>query len=144
MPKIRTLTIKTELQTGARPLQLQVPTKPGAHGTLCVIEPGKITNGEFPIARRMYYITNNSGKPDPRGGHYHPYKEEILFIITGEATFHLRTRDGREDHFVMNDPRIGLFMPANVWHMVTLCGVAVLGVLSPREYASDESVAEFT
>ena len=95
MSKFQIATKETVLSTAAKILIPQIANKEGTNGVLRIIEPRKLTNNIMQSAARLYWITNNSGTPENRGGHKHPYKSEILTVMCGEAKFTLK-EDGNK------------------------------------------------
>lgn len=95
---------------------------------------------EFTVVKRIYWITNNSLEDQFRGGHYHPDKQEVLWVMTGSCRFVLKSSIG-EDEIVLtaNEPKC-LFIRPQVYHRLYLKPGTVVAVASPKHYSQNEAV----
>jgi len=97
----------------------------------------------FSEAKRVYMITNDSSKPEVRGGHRHPPggKLEFLICTKGAMTVELH-HPARCGTVRLASPDEALVFGSDVWHKVTLePGSQLLSVAStnfdPKEALPD-------
>lgn len=128
-----------DTKTGAKIIPSQCIKKEGMNGLIFVLEPRKMTDNAMHSAARFYTIINESRTPESRGGHQHPFKSEMLFLLRGTALFKLRKGDVSEEISLTN-PHNTILIPPGIWHEVIVGADSILGVLSPCEYHPKESV----
>jgi len=94
---------------------------------------------EFTVAKRIYWITNIGNEKDQfRGGHYHPKKQEILWVIAGSCRFVLRTSISEDELTITGADAKCLFIQPGVYHALYLEPGTIVAVASPRLYSPDE------
>jgi dTDP-4-dehydrorhamnose 3,5-epimerase-like enzyme len=91
--------------------QIELPVVADPQGNLA------FADGEsqvpFPISRVFYVYDVPGGAV--RGGHSHRTLEQVVFCVSGRLE--VEVDDGKQRRaFVLDDPRVGLYLPPMVWH----------------------------
>lgn len=133
-----------KLSSGAILVEMPHFVSPEKTGPLSVVEPGKIPECPFDVAKRVYYIVNNGFEPETRGGHYHPEggKQEILICLFGAVDLSLISPSGGDQISLMK-PWEGVIIPSGVWHEVRLAPQSILLSVASTLYDPNEAIASF-
>lgn len=91
----------------------------------------------FPI-RRIYYATGSAGTH--RGGHAHLVLEQVMVSLVGNLHITLISSDGKASDFVLDNPLVGLFVPANQWREISYVTDAVMLVLASMPFDEKDYV----
>ena len=132
--------------SGAAPLQgvggvLQIPLMLGVdmRGKVAVAEHGR----ELPFVPRRVFAVYDVPSIQVRGEHAHRICEEFLVCVSGQVTVGVDDGKGR-DEYVLDNPRIGLYIPARVWTVqYRYTDHAVLVVAASHSYDPDDYIRDY-
>ena len=124
----------TQGPSGVRTVHL--PSHADSRGVLTVVE----TNDDVPFAvKRIFYIYRLE-PPFERGAHAHSETEQFVICVAG--CMKVDVSDGmRSGTYVLNDPAVGLYIPAMIWtrlHAFTYDAVCV--VVASTHYDDTEVI----
>lgn len=73
-----------------------------------------------------------------RGNHAHRETEQILICQAGSIEFFAEMPDGREFHFKVSKPNIGIYIPPAAWHRMIYQPGTIQLVLASSSYAESD------
>lgn len=138
-PRMETV---TALPTYEMPSLISLPMMPDPFGNLTFVD----GENALPFAiKRAYFITGIPSEAT-RGGHAHKLNHEFLVALSGGFTVHLESPEKHCCEFRLEDPTIGLFVPALHWRVIdhyepnSTCLVLASEHYSERDYVRDYDV----
>lgn len=102
-------------------------------GFLNVIE----DSNEWAFPFKRVYWTSNIPDEVTRGHHAHKEGRQILICLSGEIEVKTELPDGKEEHFLLNNPGDAILLEPHIWHTMTYRKSAIQLVLASLNY--DES-----
>lgn len=99
--------------------------------------------GDLPFTPQRVFFVHGVPSKEVRGEHAHRQCEQFLICITGSVSCIID--DGRARHeYVLNDPSIGLYMPAMTWGtQYDYSQDAVLAVFASRPYEDTDYIRDY-
>ncbi|MCF8237505.1 MAG: FdtA/QdtA family cupin domain-containing protein [Saprospiraceae bacterium] len=86
----------------------------------------------FPVKRTFWtYYTPESVV---RGRHAHYQTQQVLIAVAGRITVQTETPAGQIDHFVLEHPHQGVYIPPDCWHTMQYSHNAVQLVFASTAY----------
>jgi hypothetical protein len=110
-----------------------------ATGYISVTEAEK--NIPFSI-KRVYWIYKTPADII-RGLHAHKELMQFIIGISGEIKLKCEYIDGSEEHFVLNSPSVGLFVPQMVWRNIIFSQEAVLLCMASHLYDENDYIRDY-
>lgn len=77
------------------------------------------------VAKRIFWTCDTPSNVE-RGGHAHRNTHQVLVSVAGRIEVFTEMRDGSKAHFVLDDPRTALYLPAMCWRVIHFADKAVL------------------
>lgn len=108
---------------------------------------GDLTVGEFgrtlPFVPQRYFMVMNVPSQEVRGEHAHRECQQLLLCVQGRCQ--VMTDDGhRRQEFVLDDPTLGLYLPAMTWGVqYRYSADALLLVFASHPYAADDYIRDY-
>lgn len=78
-----------------------------------------------------------------RGRHAHHATSMILIAVHGRIEVHTELLKGQKNHFVLDRPDVGVFMPPLTWHTMQYSHDAVQLVLTDTEYRAEDYIRSY-
>ncbi|MGY2133427.1 sugar 3,4-ketoisomerase [Hymenobacter sp. HD11105] len=100
-------------------------------------------NSNLPFEIKRVYWTYFTPDSVIRGHHAHHELEQIIFATSGRIEFTLEDIYGTEQHFVLDSPNRGLYVPRLYWRTIKFSHNAVLLCLASMEYSEDDYIRDF-
>jgi dTDP-4-dehydrorhamnose 3,5-epimerase-like enzyme len=91
----------------------------------------------IPFEIKRVYWTYFTPQNVIRGYHAHKALQQMIFAVSGRISFKTEDAEGKEETFILEEPKVGLYIPPLVWREITFSHNAVLLCLASCEY--DES-----
>jgi len=106
------------------------------------VEEGHISIAQFekeiPFAIKRVFWTYATPETVKRGKHAHYKTQQVLIAVAGTITVTTELPDGSRDHFVLDTPGKGVFIPPYAWHEMYYTQDAVqLAIASTKFDAAD-------
>lgn len=118
---------------------IEVPWVKDVRGDLGVIEFAKV----LPFAPKRSFYVFDVPDLEVRGEHAHKVCEQFLICLKGSVTV-IADDGSRRDHFVLNDPSRGVYLPARVWGtQYRYSPDAVLLVFASHEYDAGDYIRSY-
>lgn len=92
--------------------------------------------------KRIFWLYHVE-KDVERGNHAHKETEQVLICVKGEIEFFAEMPDYKEFNFVLNDPAIGVYIPASAWHVMKYKAGTIQLVLASTLYHEDDYFREY-
>ena len=108
-------------------------------GYISVIE--NATNLPFQIER--VYWSYYTPEEVIRGKHAHYKTQQILIAVSGKIQVSTEMPDGQINQFILEQPNVGLFIPARCWHTMQYSHFSVQLVLADSFYNEDDYIREY-
>ncbi len=96
-----------------------------------------------PFEIKRVYWTYFTPDEVERGGHAHRELEQIIFAVGGRIDFFLESLAGEKQHFVLEKPNIGLYIPKLYWREIRFSHNAVLLCLASEHYTEADYFREY-
>ena len=77
-----------------------------------------------------------------RGQHAGYQTEEVIICIRGSVEVHVESKAGRQT-FVLNQPDVGLYIPAKCWIELTFSPDALLLCLASTDYDEQDYISDY-
>jgi dTDP-4-dehydrorhamnose 3,5-epimerase-like enzyme len=100
-------------------------------------------NSGLPFEIKRVYWTYFTPDSVIRGHHAHHELEQIIFATSGRIEFTLEDIQGVIQHFVLDSPNLGLYIPRLYWRTIKFSHNAVLLCLASMEYSENEYIRSF-
>lgn len=100
-------------------------------------------NSNLPFEVKRVYWTYFTPDSVIRGHHAHHQLEQVIFATSGRIEFTLEDIHGEQEHFVLDSPNLGLYIPRLYWRTIKFSHNAVLLCLASMEYSEDEYIRDF-
>lgn len=97
----------------------------------------------LPFAIKRVYWTYYTPDSVIRGHHAHHELQQIIFATSGRIEFELEGINGDQQHFVLDSPNSGLYIPQLYWRKIKFSHNAVLLCLASMEYKEDEYIRDY-
>lgn len=91
----------------------------------------------IPFEIKRVYWTYFTPQNVIRGYHAHKALQQMIFAVSGRISFKTENVEGYKETFILEEPKVGLYIPPLVWREITFSHNAVLLCLASGEY--DES-----
>ena len=105
-----------------------------------------IAEGEQDIPfsiQRVFYIYDSAADVI-RGQHANKKTEFVLINVAGNSKVRVKDGEGNEAVFLLNRPRMGLYLPSEIWKdMYDFSSDSVLLVLASEHYDADEYIRSY-
>ena len=103
---------------------------------------GYISVAEFqkdiPFEIKRVYWTYFTPQNIIRGYHAHKELQQMIFAVSGRISFKTEDGKGHIDTFILEEPKVGLYIPPLVWREITFSHNAVLLCLASSEYNEND------
>jgi dTDP-4-dehydrorhamnose 3,5-epimerase-like enzyme len=100
-------------------------------------------NSKLPFEIKRVYWTYFTPDSVIRGHHAHHELEQIIFATSGRIEFTLEDIYGERQHFVLDSPNRGLYVPRLYWRTIKFSHNAVLLCLASMEYVEEDYIRDF-
>lgn len=100
-------------------------------------------NSKLPFEIQRVYWTYFTPDSVIRGHHAHHELEQIIFATSGRIEFTLENISGEQQHFVLDSPNRGLYIPRLYWRTIKFSHNAVLLCLASMEYSEEDYIRDF-
>jgi dTDP-4-dehydrorhamnose 3,5-epimerase-like enzyme len=100
-------------------------------------------NSELPFEIKRVYWTYCTPDAVIRGHHAHYELEQLVFATSGQIEFELQGINGQQQHFLLDSPERGLYIPKLYWRTIKFSHNAVLLCLASMEYDEDDYIRSF-
>lgn len=101
------------------------------------------TQKNVPFEIKRVYWTYHTPNNVIRGGHAHKELHQLIFAVSGKITFNTETINGEKKEFILDDPKIGLYLPPMVWRDIQFSHNAVLLCLASLEYSELDYIRNY-
>lgn len=108
-------------------------------GYISVAEYQKDINFEIKRVYWTYFTPQNI----IRGYHAHRQLEQVIFAVSGRISFRTEDFNGDCQNFLLEEPKVGLYIPPLVWREITFSHNAVLLCLASREYSETDYIRNY-
>jgi hypothetical protein len=93
--------------------------------------------------QRVFWVLETPSEVE-RGGHANKITEEIMVALHGSVTVETENRSGRKQTFELNDPAVGLYIPAYCWLSIRFAPGTVLLCLASTDFDETDYIQEIT
>jgi dTDP-4-dehydrorhamnose 3,5-epimerase-like enzyme len=100
-------------------------------------------NSKLPFEIERVYWTYFTPDSVIRGHHAHHELEQIIFATSGRIEFTLEDVHGIQQHFILDSPNRGLYIPRLYWRTIKFSHNAVLLCLASMEYSETDYIRDF-
>lgn len=116
-----------------------LPNHEDLRGSLAVAD----FSDDLPFEPKRVYFVYGVPTTKVRGEHAQKHCEQFLIAVHGSLS--VLVDDGCErKNIVLDDPRVGLFLPASIWGtQYNFSNDAVLAVLASREYVPEDYIRDY-
>ena len=123
-----------------KPYELAFPQHGDERGYLVAIEGGSDVPFEI---KRIFYIYGSDEKV-VRGRHANKNSQFVLINVAGSCKVRVCDTSGEERVYVLDHPRMGLYLPAKVWKdMYDFSHDSILLCLSSERCDPDEYIRDY-
>ena len=98
---------------------------------------------EIPFDLQRVFWTYETPSSVVRGHHAHLNTKMVLIALSGKIKVHTLMPNHKELDFVLESPKVGLFMPALCWHTMEYSENAVQLVLASCQYDEADYIREY-
>jgi hypothetical protein len=92
--------------------------------------------------KRVFWIYKTP-KKIVRGNHANITNKEVLIAIQGEIRVTTLNSLGEKTVFILNDPNVGVFIPANIWLTLEYSENTIQLVLASEEYEENNYIRNY-
>lgn len=78
-----------------------------------------------------------------RGRHAHHATEQVLVAVAGRIIVTTELADGTIEHFRLESPEVGLYVPPHAWHTMQYSHSAVQLVLASHAYDESDYIRKY-
>ena len=78
-----------------------------------------------------------------RGHHAHKDLQQIIFAISGSIKLELESKQGEKNVFLLDNPKLGLYIPPLTWRTMQFSHNAVLLCLASMEYNESDYIRNY-
>ncbi len=108
---------------------------------------GFITVAEYPQnipfeVKRVYW-TYYTPQDVTRGGHAHKQLEQLIFAVSGTIEFNTEDLDGNQQHFILDSPSTGIYIPKLIWRDIRFSHNAVLLCLASEQFIEEDYIRNY-
>ncbi|AII53950.1 sugar 3,4-ketoisomerase [Hymenobacter sp. APR13] len=101
------------------------------------------SEGLLPFAvARSYWIYDTPSQVQ-RGHHAHHTLQQLLIAVSGRLDITLETPAGEQQHFVLDRPDLGLYLPGLYWRTVRFQAQSVLLCLVSEPYSEASYIRNY-
>lgn len=97
----------------------------------------------LPFIPKRIYWTYFTPEDVERGNHAHFNLEQILIAVSGKVTVMIETFDGEHLEFLLDSPKVGLFIPKLCWRKLKYSHSAVQVCLASLDYSEDDYIRDY-
>jgi hypothetical protein len=97
----------------------------------------------LPFVPRRIYWTYYTPEDVKRGYHSHYNLEQILVAVAGRITVITEMRSGEKKEFVLDSPKVGLYIPKMCWRMMQYSHNAVQMCIASDEYDENDYIRDY-
>lgn len=96
----------------------------------------------LPFAVQRVFWTYHTPENILRGRHAHRATEHVLLAVAGRIVVTLEHASGKLEVFRLENPRVGLYVPPNVWHTMQYSPGAVQLALASHPFVEEDYIRE--
>jgi len=100
-------------------------------------------NGEIPFDIKRVYWTYYTPQNVIRGFHAHKQLKQIIFAVAGTISITTENQQGEKNLFILNEPKLGLFIPPLTWREIQFSHSAVLLCLASEVFNEDDYIRDY-
>jgi dTDP-4-dehydrorhamnose 3,5-epimerase-like enzyme len=100
-------------------------------------------NGDLPFEIKRVYWTYFTPQNVIRGRHSHHNLEQVIFASSGVIDTEMEMYDGEVYRFRLDQPHIGLYIPAKCWGTLKFSHNAVLICMASMEYDESDYIRSY-
>jgi dTDP-4-dehydrorhamnose 3,5-epimerase-like enzyme len=89
--------------------------------------------------KRVYWLYNVP-ENQQRGGHAHKSSEQVIICTKGQIKISLESQKGEELNFVLDRPRIGLYIPPLWWGKMLFLEDAIMIGLASDDFSEEDYI----
>ena len=108
-------------------------------GYISVAEVG----GNIPFEVKRVYWTYYTPNHVERGYHAHIGLEQVIISVSGIIQFNLEDKQGKKQHFVLDEPNKGLYVPPGYWRTIKFSHSAVLVCMASMVYDEKDYIRDY-
>lgn len=97
----------------------------------------------LPFEVKRVYWTYYAPHEVIRGHHAHKSLQQFIFAVSGVIKFDLENVMGEKNHFVLDSPDLGLYIPALHWRTIQFSHNAVLLCLASQIFDEDDYIRDY-
>lgn len=101
-------------------------------------------NRNIPFNIIRTYWTYYTPQSVNRGGHANIEKEIVLIAVAGKIKVDIELQNGYKEHFELDRPDLGLYMPKLCWHTMNYSHNAVQLVLASNYYTITDYIRDYS
>jgi dTDP-4-dehydrorhamnose 3,5-epimerase-like enzyme len=108
-------------------------------GFISIAEKGDLLPFDIKRVYWTYYTPQNV----IRGFHAHKQLKQIIFAVAGTISITTENQQGEKNFFILNKPKLGLFIPASIWREIQFSHTAVLLCLASEVFNEDDYIRDY-
>lgn len=98
---------------------------------------------KLPFIPKRIYWTYFTPEDVVRGHHAHYELEQILVAVAGKIEINILLLNGKNFHYVLDSPNIGVFIPKMAWRTMKYSHNTVQMCIASLEYDEKDYIREF-
>lgn len=99
--------------------------------------------GLIPFEVQRVFWTYYTPESIVRGRHAHYKTEQVLVAVAGRINVTTELPNGEMQHFVLDSPSVGVYVPPNAWHTMQYSHNAVQLVLASSKYNEQDYIRSY-
>ena len=100
-------------------------------------------NDNLPFEVNRVYWTYYTPESVQRGGHAHHRQEQILVAVSGKIIVGTEMPGAVKERFILESPRVGLFLPVYCWHNMQYTHNAVQMCIANIAYDEKDYIRDY-